>query len=122
MQVQLNTDDKVQGQESLATWVESELKSKLARFQDQITRVEVHLSDNTAARTGDHDKRCLLEARLTGHQPLAVTHDAAKMADAFHGAIDKLVRSLDHTFGRLRDAKGRESIRGVPGDTGDQTD
>ena len=45
MQVQLKTDSRVQGAESLAAWVERELKDKLARFRDQVTRIEVHLSD-----------------------------------------------------------------------------
>lgn len=116
MQIQLNTDKNVQGNESLAAWVESELKSKLARFGDQLTRIEVHLSDASAAREGVTDKRCKLEARLASRQPVAVSHDAAKVADAMNGAMDKLVRLLDTTLGRARDARGRESIRGASGE------
>ena len=82
MQVQLNTDSHVQGAESLAAWVETELKDKLARFRDQITRIEVHLSDINGERVGGDEKRCLLEARLTGRQPVAVSHNADKVADA----------------------------------------
>lgn len=113
MQVQLNTDAKVQGPESLAQWVETELKDKLARFRDHITRIEVHLSDASASRVGLTDKRCKLEARLAGRQPVTVSHDAAKVADALHGAADKLSRALDTDLGRARDARGRESIRGA---------
>lgn len=112
MQVQLNTDDNVVGQDSLAEWVDRETKDKLARFRDQITRVEVHLSDASAARVGVADKRCKLEARLAGRQPVTVSHDAGRVPEAFHGAADKLVRLLDTTLGRARDANGRESIRG----------
>lgn len=112
MQIQLNTDHNIQGQESLAQWAESEIKDKLARFRDQITRVEIHLGDAAAGRAGAVDKRCKLEARLAGRQPVAVSHDAAKVADAFHGALDKLQRSLDSTVGRERDSRGRETIRG----------
>ena len=57
MQIQLNTDDHVQGADSLAAWAERELKDKLARFRDHITRVEVHLSDLNASRVGGDDKR-----------------------------------------------------------------
>jgi ribosome-associated translation inhibitor RaiA len=113
MQIQLNTDNHVHGEASLATWVESELKDRLARFRDHVTRVEVHLSDVNAARTDGQDKRCKLEARLAGRQPVAVQHDAAKVAEAVHGAADKLARLLDTTLGRAKDAKGRESIRGA---------
>ncbi len=115
MQIQLNTDTNVQGRESLAAWVETELKQKLPRFRDHITRIEVHLSDASASRVGETDKRCKLEARLAGRQPVAVSHDAAKVADAFHGAVDKLLRKLETALGRERDARGRDSIRGDSG-------
>ncbi|HEY0856534.1 MAG TPA: HPF/RaiA family ribosome-associated protein [Albitalea sp.] len=118
MQVQLNTDDHVQGPDSLAAWVDSVLQDKLARFRDQVTRIEVHLSDSNKARVGDQDKRCTLEARVTGRQPVAVSHDAGNVADALGGAADKLLRTLDSTLGRLRDGqgRGRETIRGVAGE------
>ena len=115
MQVQLNTDKNVQGQESLAAWVESELKAKLARHVDSITRVEVHLSDASPTRGGEVDKRCKLEARMAGRQPVLASHDAGKVADAFHGALEKLLRVLDSAQGRVRDAHGRDSIRGETG-------
>lgn len=116
MQVQLNTDHNVQGSESLALWAEGELKDKLARFKDHITRIEVHLSDASAARVGVADKRCKLEARLAGRKPVTVTHDAAKVPEAFHGAADKLGRALDTSLGRVRDHRARESIRGATED------
>ncbi len=116
MQIQLNTDNHVQGQDSLTEWAERELKNKLARFRDHITRIEVHLSDASGGRVGEHDKRCKLEARLAGQQPVAVSHDAAKVADALNGAAEKLLRVLDTTLGRQRDARGRESIRGAGGE------
>lgn len=112
MQVQFNTDSHIQGEDSLAEWATTELKDKLARFSQHITRVEVHLSDTNAARTTGDDKRCVLEARLAGRQPVAVRHDAGKVAEAFHGAVEKLARSLDTTLGKQRAARGRDSIRG----------
>jgi ribosome-associated translation inhibitor RaiA len=113
MQVQLNTDSNVQGADSLAGWVEGELTQKLSRFQDQITRIEVHLSDLNAQRTTGNDKRCVMEARLAGRQPVAVDHQAANVADAVRGATTKLLRALDTALGRVRDATGRETIRGM---------
>lgn len=120
MQVQLNTDDHVQGRDSLAAWVDNVLQDKLARFREQVTRIEVHLSDRSGARVGDQDKRCTLEARLTGHQPVTVSHDAGTVADALGAAADKLVRALDSVLGRLRDGqgRGRETIRGDAGEGG----
>ena len=45
MQVQVHTDDHIQGGESLARWISEETAAKLARFRDQVTRVEVFLTD-----------------------------------------------------------------------------
>ena len=66
MQVHVNTDDHIQGGESLAQWITDESKSRLSRFQDHITRLEVFLTDVDAAKSGVNDKRCRLEARVTG--------------------------------------------------------
>lgn len=112
MQIHLNTDSHIQGHEGMERWVERELRDKLARFADWVTRIEVHLSDASATRIGATDKRCTLEARLAGRQPVAVSHDAGKVADALAGAMEKLQRLLDADAGRLRDAHGRDSIRG----------
>lgn len=112
MQIQLNTDKNVQGDEALAAWVERELKEKMGRHADHTTRVEVHLSDASPTRGGEVDKRCKLEARVAGRPPTVASHDAAKVADAFRGAVEKLLRALDTAQGRARDAHGRDSIRG----------
>ena len=110
MQVQVHTDNKIQGGESLANWIQEEATTRLDRFRDVITRVEVFLSDVDAGKSGANDKRCRLEARPAGRQPVTVTADADKLADAFTGAADKLVRALDHDLGRAKD-HGRETIR-----------
>jgi hypothetical protein len=117
MQIQLNTGTSVQGSEAMIAWAQRELGERLARHRDTITRVEVHLSDVNGERGGEADKRCLLEARLAGRQPVAVSHVAPKVADAVFGASDKLLRALDTALGRTRDARGRESIRGGPAST-----
>ena len=52
-------------------------------------------------RIGAKDERCLLEARLAGLQPLAVSHQATTLEQAVDGAVEKLKRSLDRTLGRL---------------------
>lgn len=50
MKVQINTDDNVQGHEALAERVEAEVESVLSRFREDITRVEVHISDENAVK------------------------------------------------------------------------
>lgn len=113
MKVQINTDDNVQGSEGLTGRVEAEVESTLSRFREQITRVEVHISDENAGKPGLADKRCLMEARPTGLQPVAVTHLAATIDEAVSGAADKLRNALASTLGRRSDYKGGASIRKV---------
>ena len=115
MQVQVHTDDKIHGGESLAQWVQQEALSRLARFRDTVTRIEVFLTDEDAGKSGANDKRCRIEARPAGRQPITVTADADKVADAFTGAADKLVRAIDHYLGCAKDRHGRDTIRTAEG-------
>jgi ribosome-associated translation inhibitor RaiA len=103
MQIQINTDNSIEGNDRLAQQVEAVVRDALARFSAQITRVEVHLSDeNSDKKFGTEDKRCLLEARLAGLQPISASYRAATLEQAVDGATEKLKRSLDRTLGRLR--------------------
>lgn len=102
MIIQVNTDNNIEGNSELAHQFKTLLENSLDRFGDKITRVEVHLSDdNSDKKFGTEDKRCLLEARLAGLQPLAVSHQAATTEQAVDGAVDKLMRSIDATLGKL---------------------
>jgi sigma 54 modulation/S30EA-like ribosomal protein len=112
VQIQVNTDHNVQGGEGLAAYVTTELESDLARFDRWLTRVEVHISEDGAGRTGD--KRCVIEARPAGMQPVAVTHHAASVDDAYSGAAQKLGTVLDNKYARAHDHKGSDTIRHMP--------
>jgi ribosome-associated translation inhibitor RaiA len=48
----------------------------------------------------------MMEARLEGHQPIAVTDEAETIAQAIDSAADKLKRLLDHTLARLNSRQG----------------
>lgn len=92
----------------------AEVEAGLSRFAGQITRVEVHLGDAAATeRPGNPDKNCMIEARPTGRQPLAVSHQAATLEEAWRGATRKLRNALDTRFGRQSDVKGSASIRDI---------
>ena len=103
MQIQTNSDRNIEGSERLSAQVRAVVESALGRFSDQVTRVEVHLSDENSARGGTDDKRCMMEARVEGRPPTAVTHRAATVEQALEGAAAKLARSIESTLGRLRD-------------------
>lgn len=102
MQIQVNTDKNIEGSARMSAYFTETLQDALSRFADQITRIEVHLSDENAHKEGSDDKRCLLEARLKGLKPVVVSHNAENLDFAVSGAIDKLVKSLESTIGKLR--------------------
>jgi ribosome-associated translation inhibitor RaiA len=103
MQVQVNTDRHIGGHEALAGHVRDTVQGALGRFSEHITRVEVHLSDENGDKSGQNDKRCVMEARLEGRQPVAVTHQAATLEAAVDGAAGQLTRVIEKTLGLLRD-------------------
>ena len=102
MQIQVNTDKNIEGSARMSAYFTDTLHDALERFADQVTRIEVHLSDENAQKEGGDDKRCLLEARLKGLKPIVVSHNAENLDFAVSGAIDKLVKSLESTIGKLR--------------------
>jgi ribosome-associated translation inhibitor RaiA len=106
MNIQINTDNHFAGREALHQRTEAAVSNVLGHLAEHITRVEVHLSDENGTKTGGRDKRCMMEARLEGHQPIAVTDEAETMAQAIDGAADKLKSALDSTLGRLRNRNG----------------
>lgn len=114
MQIHVNTDHNIEGHEALATHVNEVIKSTLSRVNDHITRVEVHLSDENGQKSSKDDKRCVMEARLEGRHPLAVTHQAESLHQAIDGAVRKLIKSVDNTLGRLHDQKTRATNVSVP--------
>jgi hypothetical protein len=108
MQIQVNTGKGMDNNEALQRWASDHLVETLGRFQQDITRIEVQLSDENSGRAGPADKRCMMEARLVHHQPLAVNHHADSQDEAFRGAARKLVHALDHALGKVHDSKHRE--------------
>ena len=113
MQIQVSTDNHIEGSEELSRDVEAVVEGALGRFADRITRVEVYLTDeNSSSKSGDNDKRCVMEARLGGLQPITVTNQGGTLEHALNGAADKLERTLKRTLGRLDDPKGRTSYAG----------
>jgi hypothetical protein len=100
MHIQVNTDHNIEVHEALAAHLRSTVEVALNRFSDHITRVEMHLSDANADKSGQTDKHCLLEARIKGRQPIAVTYEAVSLGQAVEGAAGKLVRAIESALGR----------------------
>lgn len=102
MIIQFNTDSNISGSDELSEKFSTPISESLSRFSHQITRIEVHLSDENSNKSGQKDKRCLLEARLEGMQPVAVTSYADTTDKAVRGAIEKLKTAIENATGRMK--------------------
>jgi ribosome-associated translation inhibitor RaiA len=110
MQIQISTDRNIEGNEALAAYVSGEIEQALSRFSANITRVEVHLSDENSDKKGGKDgMKCVIETRIEGRQPLAVTHQATTLEQAFSGAADKVIRLIESTLGRSGNQRGHRA-------------
>ncbi len=110
MTIQINTDKNLSVHETFGDQLDNLLSEELDRFSEHITRLEVHLSDENGSKKGQDDKRCLLEARLEGKQPIAVTDLADNYENAVDGAIKKLKFSLDKIVGRSRNHRNQVDL------------
>jgi hypothetical protein len=103
--VQIHTGNHLESNVDLRVQAEALVASTVARFAERVSRVQVHFGDeNSARKEGTTDKRCMMEARIDGGPPIAVTEHGPTLEQALSGAAEKLGRSLDGLFGRMRDA------------------
>jgi ribosome-associated translation inhibitor RaiA len=106
MKIQVNSDNTIAVDAALSRFVEGEVNHVLNRFAVRLTRVEVHLSDVDNRKTGQADKRCLIEVRPLGAPPRSASAKATKMSSAVSEALGKMRRSLTTLFGR----RGRPAV------------
>ena len=83
MTIQINTDNHIEGHDRMEEYFKGILEEQLKRFDDKITRLEVHLGDENSDKFGTDDKRCLIEVRLAGKQPIAVTNHSDSTEKSF---------------------------------------
>jgi ribosome-associated translation inhibitor RaiA len=104
MQILVNSDSHIKGADSPT--VRSIVETAVNRFESRITRIEVHLSDTNGPKHGENGKRAVIEARIAGVRPIAVSHEAPTLLEAIEGAARKLEHALDHALGRLDQTAG----------------
>lgn len=113
MQIQIRTDKNIVVSVERKGEIETQVAQALERFGVWITRVDVTLSDeSSAAKHAGDDKRCVIEARPAGLQPIAVSHDGSNLEQAVGGCIKKLTKKLGETKDRLDTSKGAISSSG----------
>ncbi len=101
MTIQFNTDKNIAGSKTFTAQYVARIEEALSRYSHHISRIEVHLSDEDGSKDGLGAMRCMMEARVDGRQPIAVTNQADTHDQAVDGALDKLTTSLDTILGRL---------------------
>jgi hypothetical protein len=116
MLILTNTDNHVDSNDPVVRLAKPDLERSLERYASEITRVEVHFHDANANKSGANDKQCMLEVRLRGFDPMAITTTGPTLTAAYHGARDKLVRTLERRF-----SKRRETVRHNPFDSSENT-
>ncbi|RYM32167.1 HPF/RaiA family ribosome-associated protein [Brumimicrobium glaciale] len=102
MEVLFNTDNNIEGKERIEAYFTKKIKEDLSRFDDKVTRVEVHLSDENGDKGGANDKKCVLEVRPQGLKPVAVSSQDDTIEQAISGATKKMISSLSSLLGKLQ--------------------
>lgn len=102
MEILINTDHNISGSQEMRSYMKADLESAFERFSEHLTRLEVKISDENASKEGENDKKCVLEARLKGMQPIAVTGQGNSIDQAMTDATNKMKNSLDSVMGKLR--------------------
>jgi ribosome-associated translation inhibitor RaiA len=100
MQFQFNTDSSVMGTQEVAERIESQVRQRLERFVDRLTRIEVHVTDVNGRKHGADDKHCTIEARPRGSRPIGVTGKAADVDAAARIAASTMAERLERIFGK----------------------
>lgn len=103
MIIQINAGKNLNVNKEYSSQLDSLLTEELSRYSEHITRLELHLSDQDGTKESLCDKKCILEVRLEGRQPIAVSATSNTYDQAVDSAIDKIKASLNTIIGKLRD-------------------
>lgn len=107
MQIAVHTDNTIVGHDVLTSRVAAEVEEALVRFESRVTRVEVHLSDESAGRATQNDLRCVIEAFLEGQSPAVASDHVDTVDQAVRGAAHRLDRVLESQLARLSNDTAR---------------
>lgn len=100
MQIHVNFGS-VPASATLEEHVIERVQHHIGRMADRLTRVEAHLHDDNSLKHGPADKRCLLEARPRGMDPITAEDRSDDIYTAVSGAARKLQSVLTSRFEKL---------------------
>ncbi len=92
----------IEKSDSLEAMARDTVTDKLGHLADRLTRVEVHLYDDSSpTKQTPGDKRCLMEARPKGMKPLVVEANGDDFFRVVSDTAGKLARTIQKTLDRL---------------------
>lgn len=100
MKIQFQTDNPIDGTQTMAQWASSTGAPAVERFGDQIARVQVqvHMRDENAGKGNKDDSiHRVLEVRLDGHQPSVLKQHRLNLNRSVESAVEKIVRLVGTT-------------------------
>ncbi len=92
---------------AIEQWVRRKVSGTCRRFGASMTAVEVHFEHINGPRHGGESVRCVMEARVNGREPVAVS----ARAEDLYVAIDLASRRLEVAVGRAVDRKETRARR-----------
>ena len=95
MHILVDSDNNIQVDTRVVSFIQGEAARALGRFQSKLTRVECHLSDVNSHKVATGDKRYLKEARPAGGEPVVVTKSTANVRSAVAWSLSKLQVALE---------------------------
>jgi ribosome-associated translation inhibitor RaiA len=102
MFIEFHSDSNVNATDETVAPFRDQINNSLSKYSHQVSSVQVHFSDENGKQGGQDDKRCMIEVRLDGMNPIAVTGRSSSLAQALKLAIDKMKTSLDTRRDRLK--------------------
>jgi hypothetical protein len=109
MQIQVNSDHTIATPEGFNEYVRKVIEQSLHNIDSQVTRIEVHLSDEKGDRPGVDSKRCLIEARLAGRKPIAISDRADTLDEVISSAAEKLKHAIQSIMSKEHDHHPRSA-------------
>lgn len=103
MTIQFNTDKNLTIHTDYEAQMTEKLEKELSRFEEHITRLEVHFADENGSKDGQEDKKCMIECRLEGKQPIVAIDFGDNYDKALSGAISKLKSSLTTIISKMKE-------------------
>lgn len=99
MHIEVNYRDLAKS-DSLNGHISESVDHHLGRFDDRLTRIEVHIGDINGHKPGENDKRCMMEARPKGLPPVVSEAYSGDIYNAVRDAATKLERVLERRFAK----------------------